>query len=249
MFYCCGVTNKGAREHNEDAFLIKKSVVKDGDFSVELNAPFVAAVADGVAGERSGEIASAVLLKHLSKMDVKNTNDYEKKILDYHKQIKRHGIVSGNLNMQTTLCALVVEDDKTAKIINVGDSKLYRYRGGELRQLSTDQSFVQMLFEQGEITEEEKRKHKHRNIIFPVIGNLEEDPKIEVTEIIGGITAGDVFLILTDGIADYVTKGDIENILALPQKLPKRISAILDLAMNNKSTDNLSIVAISGILS
>ncbi len=247
MFYCCGVTNKGARENNEDAFLIKKSVVTEGELSKELDSPFVVAVADGVAGETSGEIASAVLLKHLGKLDVKNTVDFEKKILDYHKQIRRHGIVSNNLNMQTTLCALVVKDDKTATIINVGDSKLYRYRGGELRQLSTDQSFVQMLYEQGEITEEEKRKHKHRNIIFPVIGNLEEDPKIEVTEIIGGILPGDVFLILTDGIADYVSKGDIENILALPQKLPKRISAILELAGNNKSTDNLTVVAVSGI--
>ena len=248
MFYCCGITDTGCvRDHNEDAFLINKIIMSKAQLESELHTPFIVGVADGVAGENSGEVASRLALELVSGIKVSPKTDYAEKILDIHRYIKRYGIVKNHINMQTTLCALAVDKSGSAVMINVGDSKLFRYRGGSVRQLSRDQSLVQMLYEQGEITADEKRTHKHRNVIFPVLGNIAEDPTVDVTPIEGGIQPGDLILICSDGLSDYITKGDFEETLALPIKLPKRLKALVELAKEGGSTDNITVIGISAM--
>lgn len=248
MYYCCGITDAGTvRDHNEDSFLINKIVMSSAMLESELHVPFIAAVADGVGGEAAGEIASRMVLNLLSEIKPSENTDYEKKVLEIHDALRESGLNGENVNMQTTLCALAVDKQDSAVIINVGDSKLFRYRGGEIKQLSRDQSLVQVLYEQGEITAAEKRTHKHRNVIFPVLGNISEDPKVEVTLIEGGIQPGDIILICTDGLSDYITKGDFEDALDLPQRLPKRLGTLIELAKNGKSADNMTVVGITNL--
>ena len=74
--------------------------------------------------------------------------------------------------MQATLCGIAIDENNNITTFNVGDSRLYRFRQGKLRQISKDQSLVQLLYEEGTITMEERKTHVHRNIIFPVFGNL-----------------------------------------------------------------------------
>lgn len=248
MYYCCGITDVGTvRDHNEDAFLINKTVINSTMLESELNAPFITAVADGVGGELGGEVASRLALELLSSLRPAEGIDYEKKILDIHYALQKNGAENNSVNMQTTLCALAVDKSGSAVMINVGDSKLFRYRGGSVRQLSRDQSLVQMLYEQGEITADEKRTHKHRNVIFPVLGNVAEEPTVEVTSIEGGIQAGDLILICSDGLSDYITRGDFEETLALPIRLPKRLKALVELAKNGGSADNITVVGVSAM--
>ena len=67
MFYCCGITDTGCvRDHNEDAFLINKIVMSKAQLESELHTPFIVGVADGVAGENSGEVASRLALELVS---------------------------------------------------------------------------------------------------------------------------------------------------------------------------------------
>ena len=67
MYYCCGISDKGAVcDSNEDAVLINKRVFTDDHEECELEAPFIAAVADGVGGENAGEVASHMALEQLS---------------------------------------------------------------------------------------------------------------------------------------------------------------------------------------
>ncbi len=248
MYYCCGITDVGTvRDHNEDAFLINKTVINSTMLESELNAPFITAVADGVGGELGGEVASRLALELLSSLRPAEGIDYEKKILDIHYALQKNGAENNSVNMQTTLCALAVDKSGSAVMINVGDSKLFRYRGGSVRQLSRDQSLVQMLYEQGEITADEKRTHKHRNVIFPVLGNVTEEPTVEVTSIEGGIQAGDLILICSDGLSDYITRGDFEETLALPIRLPKRLKALVELAKNGGSADNITVIGVSAM--
>ncbi len=245
MYYCCGITDAGVREHNEDAYLINKIVMSKAQMESTLRTPFIVGVADGVAGESSGEVASRLALELVSGIKISPDTDYEKKLLDIHRYMRRHGIVNRSINMQTTLCALAVDKEGGAVILNVGDSKLFRFRGGIIKQLSTDQSLVQLLYEKGEITAEEKRLHAHRNVIFPVMGNVDEDPSIEVTPIDGGICTGDLILICSDGLADYITKGEFEEALSLPKKLPKRLAELIRLAKQGGSTDNMTVLAVT----
>ncbi|MBQ8826200.1 MAG: serine/threonine-protein phosphatase [Oscillospiraceae bacterium] len=248
MYYCCGITDPGVcGEHNEDAFLINKTVMSASSLECTASAPFAAGVADGVGGEQFGEEASRLALELLSGVKVTPNTDYSQKILDIHRYIRKYGASKKHYNMQTTLCALIADVKGGATILNVGDSKLFRYRGGLIKQLSTDQSLVQMLYEKGEITAAQKKNHVHRNVIFPVLGNLETNPKVEVTEIEGGICPGDLILICTDGLADYITRGEFEETLAEPVKLPKRLAALIELAKKGGSKDNITVVGISVI--
>lgn len=247
MYYCCGMTDTGkVSDHNEDSFLINKLVLSHASLESNLRPPFIVAVADGVGGEASGEIASHLCLEQLASVRFSKPADLKKKITTIHKNLKRYGISHDHsVNMQTTLCALAVDEKRNAYIINVGDSRLYRFRGDTITQLSTDQSLVQMLYEQGKITREEKRFHAQRNIIFPVIGNLSDEPNIDITEIEGGIKAGDLIIICSDGVSDYLSSNEFETILSRPVKLPKRLSGLIDTAMKNGSPDNLTVLGLS----
>ncbi len=249
MFYCCGITDKGAVcDNNEDAYLINKLVLSQAQLESEIRPPFIAAVADGVGGEAKGEVASHLALELLSSVRPGKNTDMNGKILSIHRKVRRYGMTHDNsANMQTTLCALAVKESGKAYLINVGDSRMYRFRGGRLRQLSTDQSLVQMLYEQGRITRDEKRNHAHRNLIFPVIGNIADDPSPEIREIDGGIRQGEVIIICTDGLSDYITRGEFEEILSLPMNLAKRLRRLTEAAMRNGSPDNITVVGISAM--
>ena len=246
MFYCCGITDTGrVREHNEDAFLINHLVMSSAELESNVKSPMVAAVADGVGGEASGEVASRLALQLLSDIKPSPKTDYEKKIMSIHRSLQRHGILHKSENMQTTLCALIVEDNGRTLLVNVGDSRFYLYRGGKIKQLSRDQSLVQMLYEQGQITNEQKYNHSRKNVIFPVLGSLAEDPKPQIAEIEGGLIHGDIVVLCTDGLSDKLTNGDFESILAQPKKLPKRLADMVNLALDNGSRDNVTVVAIT----
>ncbi len=246
MFYCCGITDKGTvRENNEDAYLINRLVMFSAEMESNVSAPMVAAVADGVGGETSGEIASRLALELLSDLKPTSKTDYEKKVLSVHRSLQRYGITHNTENMQTTLCALAVDSSGNAVMINVGDSRMYLYRGGRIKQLSRDQSLVQMLYEKGYITGEQKRRHAGKNVIFPVLGSLAEEPKPQIERIEGGLVHGDVIIICSDGLSDSLTNGEFEDILARPKKLPKRLADLVSQAIANGSSDNVTVVGVT----
>ena len=191
MYYCCGISDVGnTRAHNEDAFLINKIVMTKARMESSLSIPFIIGVADGVAGEKSGEIASRLSLQLLSNIKFCSATNLKKKILDIHENVRSYGLNHDeSLNMQSTLCALAVDENNEAYSVNIGDSRMYRFRDGEIIQLTKDQSLVQLLVDAGEISREESREHQKRNVIFPVIGNFTifhilENSLVEITNII-----------------------------------------------------------------
>lgn len=245
MYYCCGITEKGVAAHNEDAMLIGRIVADSGVLEQELNAPFIAAVADGVSGEASGEVASKMCLEFVSRIKYSKKVDLKNRLMEVHRQLVINGSEKiETRNMQATLCGIAVDENDEMLIINSGDSRLYRFRGGRLRQISRDQSLVQLLYEEGTITEAERRTHIHRNIIFPVLGNLNTEPEIEVKKLEGGMKFGDLFLLCTDGLSDYLSSIDIEEILELPKPLPDRLKMLVDKALRRNCPDNITAVAV-----
>ena len=181
MYYCCGITEKGAPEHNEDAMLLHHSVLTGGALQIGVDEPFLAAVCDGVSGEQAGEIASQTCLTLLAGIEYSRRINLRRTILEIHNKITAESRKQENTaNMQTTLVGIAVDETHALHCCNVGDSRLYRYRAGSLEQISRDQTLVQMLYEEGTITSEEKKVHTHRHIVMPVIGNLEAEPKPEV---------------------------------------------------------------------
>ena len=245
MFYCCGITEKGVTPHNEDSLMIGKNVLTDGAAEFRLNEPFITAVSDGVSGEPSGEIASSMCLKLLSNVKYSKKVRLEPKIAEIHNKLAKYGSERAEtLNMQATLCGLAVDENRRIHTINVGDSRLYRFRGGRVKQLSRDQSLVQVLYEKGAITLEERKTHEQRNMIFPVLGNMSSTPDIDVQILDGGIKYGDILLLCSDGLSDFVPAFIIGEILELPKSLPSRLKMLVDKALENGGSDNITIVAI-----
>lgn len=245
MYYCCGITEKGIMPHNEDAMLLHHSMLTEGSLQIGVRAPFLAAVCDGVSGEQAGELASRSCVAQLAQVKYTKKLNLKRRILEIHRTIAAQSRNRNEVaNMQTTLSGIALDEEQVLHCFNVGDSRIYRYRSGSLEQLSRDQTLVQMLYEEGTITSEEKKVHSHRNIILPAIGNLEDDPKPEVTTDHGGLQNGDLLLLCSDGLSDYVSNFEIEEILALPKPLPERISALVQLALEKGGKDNVTIVAV-----
>ena len=245
MYYCCGLTDKGRPEHNEDAFLIRGSVRTEGGVQTALSEPFVIGLCDGVSGEQAGELASRTCLELLAKIEYSSRVNLKRRILDIHTAIAEQSVMQkSTANMQTTLCGIAVDENEGLHCFNVGDSRIYRYRGGTLEQLSRDQTLVQMLYDEGSISVEEKKNHTHRHIVMPVIGNLEAEPKPEVIVYPDGMRSGDVMLLCSDGLSDYVTTFEMEEILAKPKPLPKRIQELVVLALANGGNDNITVEAV-----
>ncbi len=245
MYYCCGITEKGKMSHNEDAMLIGQDLTDSGSAEMSLKAPFIAAVSDGVSGELSGEVASKMCLELLKEIKYNHKTNLSDKLEEIHIRIAQYGSEHEETrNMQATVCGIAVDEKNRIKFINVGDSRLYRFRGGKLRQLSRDQSLVQLLYEEGSITREERKTHIHRNIINPVIGNLHSRPRIEVQNLKGGMQYGDILLLCTDGLSDYLSQLDIEEILELPKSLPKRLEMLVAKALERNCQDNITVVAV-----
>lgn len=245
MFYCCGITEKGIMPHNEDAMLIGKNVTDSGAFDQMLDTPFIVAVSDGVSGELSGELASRMCLELLRDIKLNKKTRLKDKLLEIHHKLVDYSTENPDMhNMQATLCGIAVDETGGILSFNVGDSRLYRVRQGRITQLSRDQSLVQLLFEEGAITTQQRRTHVHRNIIFPAFGNVNTVPKIDIVSVEGGMEHGDVLLLCTDGISDYLSTLDIEEIMELPKPLPKRLEMLRDEALARGGKDNITAIGI-----
>lgn len=243
MYYCCGITDKGVMSHNEDAFLIGKTVIDNGVSEQKTEAPFIAAVSDGVSGEKSGEFASRMCLEYVR--DVDFSGNISNSLIEIHNTIAEYSISNPELhNMQATLCGLFFSENGSITAFNAGDSRLYRFRGGHINQISRDQSLVQLMYEEGSITPEQRKNHVRRNIIFPVFGNVDTAPQIDLIPIEDGMQYGDILLLCTDGLSDYVSALEMEEILEMPISLHKRLSLLVRKALENNSTDNITIIAI-----
>lgn len=225
--------------------LLHHSVRTDGDLQIAEDVPFLAAICDGVSGEQAGDLASQTCLKLLSEVEYTARVNLKRKILEIHTEIAEQSVMQkSTANMQTTLCGIAVDENDALHCFNVGDSRIYRYRGGALEQISRDQTLVQMLYEEGTISVEEKKVHVHRHIVMPVIGNLDAEPKPEVIVYPDGMRNGDIMLLCTDGLSDYVTPFEIEEVLAKPKPLPKRLEELVMSALRSGGRDNITVIAV-----
>ncbi len=220
------------REINEDA------VLESGNLY---------AVADGMGGHRAGEIASSLALSAIQQYVEDSIG-----LLPGDKLIEK-AVQSANAiihnksksdesfrSMGTTLTALYREGN-TAFIAHVGDSRAYLLRKGKLRRLTTDHSLVQKLIDEGDITEEEARKHPQRNIILRALGI---EPRVEVEIISINIEPGDKFLLATDGLTALVGDEEIEEIISREQEPEKAARSLVNEALARGGTDNVSVVLV-----
>ena len=154
------------RDQNEDSHIAEQGLF---------------AVADGMGGHNAGEVASAMAIKHLRSIalsGVSSAEAFAQMVRDLNSDIYAAATSSTDQRgMGTTLTAAALLEsvgdvDQPSKIViaNVGDSRTYLLRSGELRQMSVDHSYVQELVTEGLLTVDEARTHPRRNIVTRALG-------------------------------------------------------------------------------
>jgi protein phosphatase len=140
----------------------------------------------------------------------------------------------------TTLTALLIVGSKAA-VANVGDSRTYLLRNGQLRQLTQDHSLVFSLFKAGQISEDEIYTHPQKNEIYRSLGE-QEDVKIDTQTL--DIAAGDRLLLCSDGLWEMVRNGQIATILGSATTPQAACDRLVATAFDNGGEDNISAIAV-----
>jgi serine/threonine protein phosphatase PrpC len=139
--------------------------------------------------------------------------------------------------MGTTLTAMLVHGGR-AHVVHAGDSRCYVFRDGQLRQLTEDHSWIAEQLRAGSISEAEAKSSKFRHVITKSIG-FERDIEADTKSV--PVSAGDCFLLCSDGMTNYVEHGELERIVAMTwyRRLP---ATLVELANNRGGDDNITVV-------
>jgi PPM family protein phosphatase len=216
------------RPNNEDAFFA---------------GPRLLAVADGVGGHAAGEVASATIIDALSPLgDSEPGYDLVGRLLEAvvtgNAAIARRAAEDARLQgMSTTLTAILFAGDRYC-LLNIGDSRTYLLRDGTLEQITRDDSYVQLLVDEGHITQEAAGTHPQRNLVLQALtGEEVMEPAMTVRE----ARAGDRFMLCSDGLSDVVGHDTLAAALAEgdPQESVARLVA---LALENRTRDNVTAI-------
>ncbi len=180
----------------------------------------VFAVSDGMGGTEGGAIASRLTVSELRRFLPARIGDFRKAaaplntlvaaVEDLHEYIVRSGKKRKLERMGATLvCGLVVGTEM--HFAHVGDSRIYRYRKGELRQMTSDHSRVGRMLREGQINERQARSHPQRNILNQVIGADVQSVQPQVGTML--LEEGDWILFCSDGLIDGLWEKNIRQFL------------------------------------
>ena len=204
--------------------------------------PRLLALADGMGGHAAGEVASRVVIAALAPLDDDEPGD------DLLSQL-RESVIGGNNaiaelvenepeleGMGTTLTAILFSGS-TLGLVHVGDSRAYLLRGGQLTQITHDDTFVQKLQDEGRITEEEADSHPQRSLLLKALTGHEVEPSLTVRE----ARAGDRYLLCSDGLSGMVSRQTLEEAITI-QDAQECADRMIELALKGGGTDNVTVI-------
>jgi protein phosphatase len=212
------------RENNEDSGFIGNNFLL---------------VADGMGGHAAGELASSTAVSVIANFD-KNFDKFSPQVLvntvsnkiknSIQRDISRNG-------MGTTLSTVYLLEDKL-NLIHVGDSRIYLIREKKLNLISKDQTYIQNLIDNKEITEQEAKIHPQRSLLLQAIdGSSDIVPEIKNLE----VKVGDKLLLCSDGLTNVVNDSEILNIIN-SFDVVGAVSALIEKALEHGGPDNITLI-------
>ena len=228
------------REVNEDSLLAD---------------PPVFVVADGMGGHDGGDIASRIVVEEFARLaeigyDARRGSDAVMATLRAsQRRLSEYGATHRGSDGgrwhggTTTVVAILVEEDDGPRwlLVNLGDSRIYRFNRGELYRVSTDHSVVQELVDSGRITEEQAMVHPERHIVTRALGGPDPlDPDFFVLP----LADAERVLLCSDGVTDLLRDAEIAEVLrgnADPRDAAERVVAC---ALAAGGVDNATAVVV-----
>ena len=230
------------RENNEDMVLVGEHFVRDGKLHVQVDLAekdrYLIALADGMGGHNSGEVASSDVLHNIQFYygDIPSgltPGDLNESFCEWLESMNNTLDAKGRTdielkNMGTTFVALSYYE-KEFYWLNCGDSRMYRMREGKLEQVTTDHSLSNLM-----------GSSAHSNVITNCIGGGCKTSFLDMVQYTDNVQPGDVFVLCSDGLNDMISDAEIESILLSGKNAP----ALCDAAIEAGGYDNVSVVVI-----
>jgi PPM family protein phosphatase len=201
-------------------------------------------VADGMGGAQAGEVASKAAAESFAEdlpaapplRVLEETIEGANRTI--HELARKDPGLAG---MGTTITAAIVDPDaEEVAIGHVGDSRAYRLREGKFERLTRDHSLVEEMRRKGQLTDAQAEDHPQRSIITRALG---PEPEVQVDLQTVPATAGDVFLICSDGLTTMLDDDRITHILTRATSLPAAVRTLVDEANRAGGRDNITVVA------
>lgn len=233
------------RNHNEDSFLV-------------LPEEALFCVADGMGGHSSGEIASKIAIDELAdffrmtskdadatwpyKMD-KSRNYDENRLATAIKlanmRIFERASTDAKFRGMGTTIVTVHFASNCAYVAHVGDSRVYYFRDGVLKQLTEDHSLLNDYLKAKKLSPEEIKAFPHKNVIVRALG-MRDTVQVDVLRL--DPKEGDIFMLCSDGLSGMVSDPDMQETLAQTSQLDVACAKLIDMANSNGGNDNVTCV-------
>lgn len=224
------------------AALSDRGLVRQNNEDSGYAGPRLLAIADGMGGHAAGEVASQLMIASLSKLDADQPGD---DLLDALAMSCAEGNASiaaeieanpKTEGMGTTLTSLLFDGGRVG-LCHVGDSRGYLLRDGELTQITRDDTYVQSLVDEGQLSEDEAHVHPQRSLILKALTGRPVEPTLKYRE----VREGDRYLLCSDGLSDPVSADTIAE--ALAEGSPSDAAArLVDLALRSGGPDNITVI-------
>lgn len=230
------------RKTNEDRAII----LMNSDNEVFL------AVSDGMGGSEKGDVASKLTIDLLNasfkkkkkhrylfsdkRWITRTCKSINKKIYSMAEKVKKTEKNSEKIGMGCTLVAVLISGERMM-IANIGDSRAYMLKDGELKQLTTDQTYVEYLLKTGKITEEGAKTHPDRHVLTNALG-VYNSLSLSITDM---PYHGESILLCSDGLYNNLDSKEIANILLTDERTDQKVVSLISIANHAGGSDNIGI--------
>ena len=229
----CGLSDTGkVRKHNEDSMLVRAEAG-------------LWVVADGMGGHSAGDVASQMIVNSLKDVQVggrlnKYINDIEDRLLAVNKRLLAKAQQTDHKTTIGSTVVAMLAYDKYCVYMWAGDSRLYRLRNSQIRQMSTDHSQVELYVEKGLISREEALVHPHGNMITRAVGASDE---LYLDMDIQELAHKDRYLLCSDGLTKHVTDLEIQDILN-DGTIQESCKELVNLTLERGAVDNVTVILV-----
>jgi protein phosphatase len=220
-----------------------RGLIRDGNQDSVYAGPRLLAVADGMGGMAAGDIASNIVIGAMAPLDedvpgdalvdalrgaVDTANQQLRDTVDANPQLE---------GMGTTLTATLFSGSKIG-MVHIGDSRAYLLRDGEFSQITKDDTYVQMLVDEGRISAEEASSHPQRSLLTRALDGRDIEPEYSVRQ----VRPGDRYLICSDGLSGVVSAETIAETMREYVDPHRCVERLVQLALRGGGPDNITVV-------
>jgi serine/threonine protein phosphatase PrpC len=204
------------------------------------------AIADGMGGHESGDLASQTIIESLFRIEpaldpAGFLRDVQWRIRVAHQALRREAARRETQStIGSTVVALLISGQEYT-CVWAGDSRAYLLRDGKMSQITRDHSLVQEMVEAGQLEPEQAESHPRANVITRAVGAAED---LELERRTDRFRPGDRIMLCSDGLTRQVPEAEIAEILR-NSKIAEAAPALVQVALEHKTRDNVSVIVVA----